>query len=461
MPPNCNCNCGGCKLCGDFLCSEFAPINDIVTILGISLLPFQAEHTDNPAEIDKEMENLYTDWRCQTNNGIIEMTPPKKTGSQSSLEEEKVLQLFRTNLDLENLENVAIFPNFKPGPLINRTAFGVNLDNILQTPERKETLFRAFNLNVDEVTGSDWRKQINKNRQEKDLVIIFGCFSFVLQVETKGGIRQGNVEQQFRTFKAYLERTHGTLLKNLKFLPVLAKHPETQVGQWCTDYLLDISSSVSQFSQWWENFLPIEVQAEASTESFEKLVKRMLMISSLVLTSLPQQLSQNSPDSHLIILRKGQWRLLSAPPQFAVIQGNPTTGKSLALELGLAFRCTEESCGSLVSLGEYSSFQNEIRSDHFMSTDITFICYQNATQTPTDLLQIMKTKQETQSKDSIICFDDFPLEDLKNPDVRNQIRNLMEKSRNLWIVVDDSPSSFDLEDWKEDWKALGFTFLQF
>eukprot|EP00092_Neocalanus_flemingeri_P012618 GFUD01013599.1.p1 GENE.GFUD01013599.1~~GFUD01013599.1.p1 ORF type:complete len:459 (+),score=68.80 GFUD01013599.1:55-1431(+) len=402
----CTC-CGGCKLCGDFLCSEFAPINDIVTILGISLLPFQAEPTDNPAEIDKEMENLYTDWRCQTNNGIIEMTPAKKTGSQSSLEEEKVLQLFRNKL--VDLENVAIFPNFKPGPLINRTAFGVNLDNILQTPEKKETLFRAFNLNVDEVTASDpnWRKQINKNRQEKDLVIIFGCFSFVLQVETKGGRRQGNVEQQFRTFKAYLERTHGTLLKNLKFLPVLAKHPETQVGQLCKDYLLDISSSADQFGQWWKNFLHLEAQAEASTESFEKLVKRMLMTSSLVLTSLPQQLSQNSPDSHLIILRKGQWRLLSAPPQFAVIQGNPTTGKSLAVELGLAFLCTEESCGSLVSLGEYSSVQNEIRSHHFMSTDISFICYQNATQTPTDLLQIMK---ETQSQDSIICFDNFPLE---------------------------------------------------
>ena len=139
-------------------------------------------------------------------------------------------------------------------------------------------------------------------------MLVFGAFELLLLIEVKGGDKPGNFETQFRCYKEYMERSHGDHLGNLNFLPVLARHGKTAVDQLCSRFQFDIPSqdadlqSNSSFDSWWQTFLPQDQKAIPADE-MTPLLKRMLMTSSLVLTSLPQQLSQATPESHLIILR--------------------------------------------------------------------------------------------------------------------------------------------------------------
>jgi len=284
-------------------------------------------------------------------------------------------------------------------------------------------------------------------------VVIFGDFSWIVQVETKGGNTQGNVEEQFDNFKNYMERTYGTLLENLDFVPVLAKNQSTATGKMCDDYVIDIEFNIDQFNCWLESSRKQLVEQKGKMVNFKELVKRLLMTTSMVLTSLPQQLSQNTPDSHLILLRDCQWDLLSTRPNFAVIHGIKTTGKSMALELGLAFLGGKSSHRYLVSMGEHESVQNVFRSA-FFNSDITFMCYQEPNETSMDILKdILKIVNEKQSTDIIICIDDFPMKDLDN--ARSLLNKLMDKSKHLWMVVADTDPSWDVTV-KENCKALGF-----
>ena len=97
-------------------------------------------------------------------------------------------------------------------------------------------------------------------------------------------------------------------MDNLTFLPVLARHCKTAVAQLCDQYQFDIpsefedSQSKSSFESWWKTYLP-EQETDAEPVEVIPLLKQMLLTSSLVLTSLPQQLSLATLDSHLIILR--------------------------------------------------------------------------------------------------------------------------------------------------------------
>merc|ERR1719186_2213824 len=98
---------------------------------------------------------------------------------------------------------------------------------------------------------------------------------------------------------------------------------------------------------------------EPVKENYEKLVARLLEMSALTLTSVVDCSSQIS-DSHLKLLRGSQRNLLAARPKLAVIKGKAETGKSAALEFGLAFVKTTVKSYSrfLVSLAEYGSAQN-------------------------------------------------------------------------------------------------------
>jgi len=268
-------------------------------------------------------------------------------------------------------------------------------------------------------------------------VLIFGDFSWIVQVETKGGKREGNVGKQFKNFKKYMERTYGSLLEDLDFVPVLAKNQYTVTGTMCDAYVINIDETQEKFNCWLESSRKQLVEPKGEMVRFKELVKRLLMTTSLVLTSLPQQLSQNTPDSHLILLRDCQWDLLSMRPNFAVIQGNEQTGKSMALELGLAFLGGESSCRFLVSMGEYGSVQNGFRSAFFKDSDITFVCYQEPNKTTMDILKdVLKIVNEKKSTDFILCIDDFPKKDLDN--AKSLLNKLMEKSKYLWMVVEDT-----------------------
>ena len=170
----------------------------------------------------------------------------------------------------------------------------------------QEILVRVFKLNVDGQPGEDWRRQINKNRRENDLVMVLhtSC-NRIVHVETKGGQSQGNAEKQFRMLKKWMELHHGAFLTNSVYVPILAKHKNTGTAPLCDGFKLDIDTEDVDFDHWWNDFqyLVDPIPPQASQEEFEYLVKRLLMNSSLVLTSLAQQLSQNTPESFLIILR--------------------------------------------------------------------------------------------------------------------------------------------------------------
>ena len=135
-------------------------------------------------------------------------------------------------------------------------------------------------------------------------VLVLGDLSVIAQVEVKGGNSQGNAEEQFQTFRDYLERSHGTFLQDLSYVPVLAKNTTTNTGkQNCEKYELNITSSTAEFESWWQDLMDKEFNSEISQVKFEDIVKRLIMMSSLVLTSLSMEITMNSPDSHLIILR--------------------------------------------------------------------------------------------------------------------------------------------------------------
>jgi hypothetical protein len=133
--------------------------------------------------------------------------------------------------------------------------------------------------------------------------MILGAFKLLMLIEVKGG-KPGNFETQFRCCKKYMERSHGTFLNNIEFRPVLARN--IAVAQLCDQFQFDIPNIVgnSSFDTWWQNTLP-QKQKGVGPDEMTPLLKRLLMTSSLVLTSLPQQLSSATPDSHLIILRYG------------------------------------------------------------------------------------------------------------------------------------------------------------
>merc|ERR1711892_193910 len=172
----------------------------------------------------------------------------------------------------------------------------------------------------------------------------------------------------------------------------------------------------------------------------------MLLTSSLVLTSLPQTFSQVTPNSHLIILSKNQWHLFAARPSFAVIEGEPTTGKSMALELGLALLGGDQSCRILISLKEEGHVQNVLRKSFFNDSGIDFKCYENIVDIPL----------ETFSNDSIIAIDDFPAEDLLKPGVGAKLTAIKNNSTHFWIVLKGSTNSCE-----KDSTSLGSTFVKF
>ena len=136
------------------------------------------------------------------------------------------------------------------------------------------------------------------------LVLVLGNYMKIGHVEVKGGKGQGNVQKQFETFLDYLERTHGPYLEQLCYVPVLAKNAKTQTHkQLCGKHMLDIESSEEEFQNWWDTSLQLENNSEASDEKFKEIVKRLIMMASLVLTSFPMELTQTCVDSHLIMLR--------------------------------------------------------------------------------------------------------------------------------------------------------------
>merc|ERR1719228_2722489 len=82
------------------------------------------------------------------------------------------------------------------------------------------------------------------------------------------------------------------------------------------------------------------------------------------------ELTQTSPDSHLIILRPQQWKLIwNSRPRRALIHGPYSSGKSMALELGLAFASSDKPL-CLVSFAKFGNAQNILRSFHYEGTDI-------------------------------------------------------------------------------------------
>ena len=162
---------------------------------------------------------------------------------------------------------------------------------------------------------ADWKREINSSRHEMDLALVIQDLSLLVQVETKGGRKstEATAVRQVEWGKGYLERSHGQLLQDFTFLPVLAmpnpalKMRKTEAANCPEFYLMD--DDFSAFQSWWEQL----TKAKAGTlvcadqDKYEAVLRRLVLHSSLAFTSLPQQLSTVSGshmiDTHLIMLR--------------------------------------------------------------------------------------------------------------------------------------------------------------
>lgn len=432
----------------------------LMTDIGLSLLQAQDPDpskpyngpTKKPEKLDEEMDSRFQDW--SSTNGRIEMSsvidsvPKGAAKIKADIEEKAVLQSVRDKVEQLDLKEVSFFPNFKTGPLIGKARFGQNLETILNSSAERDIFLNAFNLPGLNAPDTDWKKHMNKHRREHDLVMVLGVFKLLMLIEVKGGA-PGNFGKQFRCFKDYMERSHGTFLDNVHFLPVLAR--SIDVSNLCKDYQFAIQNVAGNVGSpsletWWDTYLPPQNQMGVVPDEMTPLLKRMLMTSSLVLTSLPQQLSSLTPDSHLIILRKCQWDLFASRPAFAVIQGDAKTGKSMALEIGLALLGGEQSSRILISMEDEYNFQNVIRKSFFNNSGIAFRCYE----------KLADIQLGTLDDDSLICIDDFPAEDLKKQDVQNSLKALKAKSKYLWLAMKKPSKSCE-----QDSKSLEFNFVQF
>ena len=160
---------------------------------------------------------------------------------------------------------------------------------------------------------SDWQKEINMSRHEIDLLMVLKDISGVVQVETKGGKKSSEEKAvaQVEWGKQYLEKTHGTHLHNFSFRPALCM-PNPALGMQryqaanCPEFYIlndDLINSTT-FETWWSNFTSkTGSQTSAPEDEYKVLVRRLILHSSLALTSLYQQLSTLLRDTHLIMLR--------------------------------------------------------------------------------------------------------------------------------------------------------------
>ena len=93
---------------------------------------------------------------------------------------------------------------------------------------------------------------------------------------------------------------------NPRFLEDIAKGYSTRGSQICKKHSFNFSKDNGhsiedeEFNQNWLNF---DIQCLQNHQEMKALFGKFLMRTSLVLTSLSQQLSENTPDSYLILLK--------------------------------------------------------------------------------------------------------------------------------------------------------------
>ena len=138
-----------------------------------------------------------------------------------------------------------MFPNFKPGVRVAKYLLGANLDKLFGKEENRENvklLLKALGIeNQKFEMRKSWRKVLNEDRSEYDLVILMSSSSKILHIETKGGKYPQTSIQQFKRFKQSLNRKHGNHLENISYHPILAKGYSTRGSQICKKHSFNFS----------------------------------------------------------------------------------------------------------------------------------------------------------------------------------------------------------------------------
>ena len=159
-----------------------------------------------------------------------------------------------------------------------------------------------------------WKAEINRERLERDLAVIVQNPSLLIQAETKSGKSgDGDASTQVEKGKRYFEDIHGSYLSNFTFVPAISMpDPVNQVNlkphqaDNCLEYYLRDANFQGNSAevQWWSSLKSkTEPHGSASQDEYEDIVKRLILHSSLTLTTLPQQLSRQTHLCHLIVLR--------------------------------------------------------------------------------------------------------------------------------------------------------------
>ena len=139
-----------------------------------------------------------------------------------------------------------------------------------------------------------------------------------MMVEVKGG-NQNNFQKQVkkffeqaRKFQDHINLRHGSHLQDVLFYPVLAKTTELNTPVLCSDFKFNVPSinsdsqtlNMESMEKWWKENLSTCPEAESlSAARVEEILKSLIFDTSLALISLPSQLTRNSPDTLIILLR--------------------------------------------------------------------------------------------------------------------------------------------------------------
>jgi len=288
-----------------------------------------------------------------------------------------------------------------------------------------------------------------------------------MMIEVKGGnqenFRKKQVPkffEQAEKFQEYMKLRHGTHLQNVLFYPVLAKLAEVKTNVLCSDFKFDIpclnndsqTLNMESIEKWWDENPSLSSSEDESLSAarVEEILKSLIFDTSLALMSLPSQLTRNSPDTLIILLRRCQWALLAGRPKNVIVFGAESTGKSTALELGMA-RIGEVTTKKMVIACGSRELQTQLRKELYEGTISVEECAKE------NMEQIIKALEKIDTSLNFVAIDDMSVSELKHLDVKEKLKEKMKIVDFLWIVVNTTQEA-ELEDVSRE---LGFQCMKF
>lgn len=386
------------------------------------------------------------DYLCLVPHSIFEeQCKERKTKtSDDKLFEKRAFREFVDKLDSEPKKK-AVFSGYSTGPRIAGVVYDKHLDKSMKDAQKRKSFLRTFqiedNCQCQDKTGckkdfcKNWKRILNKNKKEKDLVILYE--GNILHVEVKNGHVDKYPDQHTHFYK-FLCHNYPGLFSEFNHVPVLYRSSKEPAVRGCDSHIVVHGED---FDNWWERRNSL-VRPGISTKAFNKLTTDLLLRHVIVLgTTATTHTPGNRKTCHFFHLRHYQYSLLfEQNPDLAVIYGGPQTGKSLAAELGLSFFRKEEDKNVvrlLISRNpEPDNIQDKARKKLFEMESVMEFSHP---ETEDEMFEVIRNKKQRieGGGEMMICIDNFPYTE----DSPRTLETLKEfggglKKFKLWIVVE-------------------------